>query len=869
MMHMSPAALPSPQQGGSIRRLALMLRLVWREVPQSFGAFSILIACIALGVGAIMAVITLSRALEDGLIREGRVILGADAAFTLVQREASAEEKAALMRQGQVSQLIQARGMARSLGDDAVLVEIKAVDAAYPVAGSLVMAGETGAETRPLAALLAQDAQGRHGIVVDPILLGRLNIRIGDALRIGDGVYAVTATLTSEPDKLSGGLGFGPRVLMSAAGISTTGLLQPGSLTRFTYRLALQPGADEATLERALAEIAKAVPDAGWQIGTRLRASPNLQRQIAQFTQFLALVGLTALLVGGVGIANAVQAFADKQVLRIATLKSLGASRRFVFASSLLQVCAFALIGISIGLGLGLLLPRLAVGFAGDLLPFALDIRFHAQEGLVGLLYGLSTTLTFALWPLLRARSIEASSLFRDDPAAPAWRGKLPDYVLMALAILAFVLVVLLSASNQRIAGYYLLAASLALLTLRLVASGVMRLARAVPHPKMPVLRLALANLHRPGSLTPSVVLSLGLGLTLLVALSLIDLNLTRQFRAALPGIAPSFFFIDIPAREMDRFEAFLKEQSPAATIERVPQLRGRILSVKGVPASDLKGVERVSWVLDGDRGITYAQTPPEGSSIASGAWWGAEYRGKPLVSFAKDVAEGLGLKVGDEISVNVLGRIITAEIANLREVRWQRLGINFVMVFSPNTFAGAPFTYLATMALPASATPEMELKLAQALGKAFPAISAVRVKDALNAVDAIVSQLSLAIRVSSGIALLASILVLGAALAASARARQREAVILKTLGATRATLLKSMLVEYAALGGIAVVFGLVCGAAGAKLVVSGLMNLDFTWPLLPSLSIAILAFITTIILGLSGTWHILGQKPAPYLRHA
>ncbi|PPD14185.1 MAG: glycosyl transferase family 1 [Methylobacterium sp.] len=848
--------------------LPLIGRLVTRELRASIGQFGILIACIALGVAAIVAVVSLSRALTDGLTREGKLILGADAAFTLIQREATPAERAALDREGSVSAQILSRAMARAPNDESTLVEIKAVEQAYPVAGTVGLEGPNGSRPTDLHALFAPDASGLRGIVVDPLLTGRLGIGIGDRLRIGEAEFRVAAHLVSEPDKLSGGFGFGPRVLMSLDAIRTTGLIQPGSLTRFSYRLDLGPAADETRLAAALDTIAKAAPEAGWQVVTRLRASPGLERQIGRFTQFLSLVGLTSLLIGGVGVANATRAFADKQIPRIATLKSLGASSRFVFFSSLAQVLSFALIGIVIGLALGTLLPQAALSLFGDLLPFPLQIGIYPRELLLGLGYGVVTATAFALWPLLRARAVPPTVLFRDEIAAPRWRPGFLDIAIVVLAIGAFAALVIETATERRIAMIYLVSAGGALVTLRLVSALVMRLAARLPRAKSPVVRVAIANLHRPGSLTPSVILSLGLGLTLIVALTLIDSNLVRQFRATLPGLAPSFFFIDIPSREMDRFEAFLKAEAPGGAVARTPQLRGRIVEMRGLGASEYRGVED-SWVFDGDRGITYAATPPEGSRVVEGTWWAPDHRGAPLVSFGKDIADNLGLKVGDTVTVNVLGRRITATVANLREIRWQQIGINFIMVFSPNTFAGAPHSFLATVTLPPGTGAEAEIALARRIAREFPTISSVRVKEALDAADNLVSQLVFAIRAASAIALAASILVLGGALAASARTRQRESVILKTLGATRATLLRAMVVEYSALGAIAVIFGIVCGVAGASMVVSGIMRLEFVLPLASTLSMAFSAFVMTIILGLIGTWHILGQKPAPYLRHA
>lgn len=850
-------------------RFGLISRLVLREIPHSLRHFRVLIACIALGVAAIVAVIALSRALEEGLSREGRVILGADAAFTLVQREASAEERAALTRHGTLSEVTLLRGMARADNGETTLGEIKAVNpATYPVAGKLVLESAAGPESRPLAMVLTEDAAGRPGLIADPVLTGRLGLKIGDRVQLGEGQFRIAAHLASEPDKLSAGLGFGPRIIIAQDALPRTGLLQPGALTRFQYRLDM-PGTSEADLEAALKAVEREVPEAGWQVASRLKASPQLQRQIARFLEFLTLVGLTSLLIGGVGVANAARAFAEGQVMRIATLKSLGASRNFVFGSALAQVLGFSLLGIALGLIMGVFLPILGLKAFGDLLPFPLVPGVYGSELALGLAYGLTTTLLFSTLPLARAKAVEASLLFRDSFGTTRFRPAWTDWLLLGVALAAFVALALGFAHDARIAAYYLVGAAASIVLLRIAAFLVMRLARALPHPTSPALRLALANLHRPGSLAPTVLLSFGLGLTLLVTLTFVDLNLTRQFRAALPGVAPTFFFVDIPAADMPRFEAYLHENAPAAGLERVPQLRGRIVELKGRPVAEVKAAEKTAWALEGDRGITYAATPPEGSSVVAGEWWPRDYTGMPLVSFARDVADGLGLKVGDTLTVNVLGRRIEARIANLREVRWQRLGINFVMVFSPNTFAGAPHTYLATLALPPQTALDQEVGIARRVARDFPAVSTVRVKEMVAAVDGIVEQLTLAIRTASSLALLSSILVLAGALSTSARARQHDAVVLKTLGATRRVLIGAFCIEYALLGCIAALFALVCGTIAARFVVVGLMKLDFVIPLAAVSAMTLGALIATVALGLMGTWRILGHKPAVYLRHS
>ena len=347
-----------------------------------------------------------------------------------------------------------------------------------------------------------------------------------------------------------------------------------------------------------------------------------------------------------------------------------------------------------------------------------------------------------------------------------------------------------------------------------------------------------------------------------------IDGNLHRQFTAALPEHAPSFFFLDIPAAEAGRFDAFVRELAPHSKLERVPMLRGRIVEANGIKAEDLKPAEGSAWVLRGDRGITYAATVPEGSRIVAGQWWPADYSGTPLVSLEDKTAADLKLKLGDAITVNVLGRNVSARIANLRAVDWQSLGINFILVFSPGTFAGAPHSDIATLTFTDGGTIGEETALIKGLGDAFPGVSAVRVKDALDAVDRLVSNLVAALRGASAVTLIAAALVLGGALAASQRFRIYDAVILRTLGATRIRLLAAYALEYLFIGLVAVLFGMAAGSLAAALVVTRVMEFPFVWTATQASAAAVAALAVTVILALAGTFTALGYKPAQALRN-
>jgi putative ABC transport system permease protein len=841
----------------------LALRFAVRELRGGFRGFVVFIACIALGVAAIAGVGSFAASLADGLAREGRMILGGDVSFSLSQREANADERAFLGSQGQVSTAATMRAMARTTSDESALVEIKAVDAAYPLIGSVELDGAAN-----LSDTLAERG-GVYGAAADPALLARLNLERGARISVGGAILELRATLTREPDKLAGGIGFGPRLLLSEAALRATGLIQPGSLVRWHYRVRL-PNADAN--DRAADTVIKAsetkLPNAGWEARTRANASPALGRNIERFTQYLTLVGLTALLVGGVGVANAVKHDLDRRRETIATLKSLGATGNSVFAIYLIEVMLLATVGAAIGLAIGAILPfGIAYAFK-TILPLPIDPALHAGELSIAVLYGFLTALAFALWPLGRAHDVPVSALYR-DAVAPERRIPRARYVALTVFVIAALAALsILLAFDRKIAAIFVLAAALVFLVLRLVAMLIMGVARRVPRPRYALLRLVLANIHRPGALTPSVVLSLGLGLALLVTLLEIDGNLRSQFVAALPDKAPSMFFVDIQDADATRFDAFAKREAPDAKYERVPMLRGRIVSVNGTKAEDLKPAANAAWVLQSDRGITYAADVPAGSRVVAGEWWKPDYQGQPLVSFENKIADGLGLKLGDPVTVNVLGRNITATLANLRAVEWQSLGINFVMVFSPNSFRGAPHTHIATFGYPGGTSVEQEVGLLKKAVAEFPNVTAVRVREALEAIAKVVFDLTLAIRGASAITLIAAVLVLAGALATGHRHRVYDAVVLKMLGATRWRLLGAYALEYLLIGLATAIVGVAAGSIAASLVMTEVMNLSFRWLAGPALTATFCATALTIAFGLIGTFSALGQKPAPVLRH-
>ncbi|KAB7742249.1 FtsX-like permease family protein [Parvibaculum sedimenti] len=842
--------------------LALAFRLARRELranlAQGFAGFRIFLACLALGVAAIAGVGSVSTALTRGLAERGQEILGGDVDVRLIHREANAAELAFLSKGNVVSRSAELRAMARTVSNDKQsLVELKAVDGLYPLYGAMKLAPDMSLGR----ALALRD--GRYGLVAEPNLVSRLGLKPGDTLRVGENLFELRAEIRHEPDRVGDGFALGPRVMIAEAALPATELVQPGSLVNYHYRLRLPEAMrDVPSIKAWVKSLDAAFPDAGWRVQDRTDSAPSMRRFVERVALFLTFVGLTALTVGGVGIANAVKSYLDGKREVIATFKCLGAPGSLIFAIYLVQVMALALAGIAVGLAIGAAVPFVTDRVVGDLIPVPAALGLYPGPLLLAAAYGLLTALAFAIWPLARAREVPAASLFRAI-VAPERQLPKPLYIAVTAAtLLALGVLAVVTAEQPLFALWFILGAAGVFALLRLAAAGVMGLAARL-HGRSPEMRLALANLTRPGSPTPAVMLSLGLGLTLLVTVSLINGNLSSEIMKDIPGRAPSFFFVDIQPDQTDAFESFVRGTPGVTKFDSAPMLRGRIVALNGIVADKIKPASNAEWALKGDRGITYSGTPPANGKLISGKWWPADYKGPLLVSFADELAKGLGLKLGDKITVNVLGREIEATLANTREVDWQSLGINFVMIFSPGPLEAAPHTELATVTMDEAG----EAALERDVVARFPNVTSVRVKEALDAVNTLLGQFSLAVRVTGLVTLAAGILVLAGAMAAGFRGRARDAVILKVLGATRARVLGIYMREYAALGFSTALVAALSGSVAAWAVVSLVMEMPWV-PLWGTLALTILgATAATVGLGLLGTWRVLSVPAAGTLR--
>ena len=833
----------------------LALRLALRDARGGIKGLRIFVACLVLGVAAMAGVGSLTSAIMEGLSREGQSLLGGDVEATLSQRAASAEELAFLADSGTVSAIRYLRSMVRDArSDERRLAEVKAVDDAYPLYGRVALS-----PSMTVATALGRRA-GVWGAALAPELASHLQARLGDRLRLGGIELELRTVLTGEPDGAVDGFELAPRLLLHADALDASGLLSKGALVRHSYRVKLAPP-EMPKVWRGEAEAR--FPDAGWRIRDRENGAPQAREFADRVGQFLLLVGLTTLIVGGVGVAGAVRGYLGRRVDTIATLKALGAESGFIRRLYLMEIIILAIPCVLLGLALGASVPWVAQLAAGDRLPVPLALAVYPLPLLKAGVAGLLIAIAFTLLPVEAARLVPAARLYRRQVADDGARSRKMGPLAIAFGIIVIAVLPFLATEEPQLVAWFFAASVGLFLLLFIAGAGIERLARRLPRVTNPAVRLGLANLCRPGAPTRTTVVALGLGLTLFATLALIEANLERQVSKTLPGRAPAFYFIDIQRDQKEQFVAAAATLDGVEDILPVPYVRGQITALKGRPADIMTVAPEARWALRGDRGLTFAAELPAGNHLVAGEWWPPDYNGPPAISFDAELARGMGLGVGDTMTLSVLGRPITARVMSLRKIDWGTLGINFAIIFDPTTLQGAPYTYLATL----STEPHVEAEVFRRLTDAFPNVSAVRMKEVLEEVRRLVIAMGAAVRLAAGITILAGILVLAGATAAGQREHIYDAVILKLVGGTRATVFASLLVEYLTLGLTAGVIAAVLGTLAAFVVVTEVMAMSWSFfPAALGLTLA-LSMALTVLLGLLGTGAALAVRPAAALR--
>ena len=831
--------------------MRLAWRLALRDLRGGLRGIRIVLACLALGVAAIAAVGSLRAAVDDGLATNGAALLGGDLAIDGGAQPLPDTLRPWLeARGGRISPIVSMRSLLVAPSGERQLIELKAVDGAYPLIGAVQL-------DPPLRLVEALDG----GVAADPLVIARLNLHPGDPVRIGTASLILRAALIREPDHANGMAILGPRVLIAAAALPATGLVQTGSLLGYEWRVVLPPGTDVKALTVAIRD---AFPGSGWRIRNATEAAPGVSRAVDQTSLFLTLVGLCSLLVGGIGVATGVRAWMEARARTVATLRCLGAGSGLILQIFLIQVGLLCSAGVAIGVAIGAALPVAGLWLFGDLLPVPASAGLYPGPLALAALYGVLTAGAFALWPLARAAQIPGAALFR-DALTPAGRG-VPTAVWVAnVALVALLVAIVVGTAADR--GFALWFCASALVTLLLFRGGgsLLILAARRARVRRPVaVRLGITNLFRPGTQAPLLLVALGLGLTTLSAVALIQGNIRRQILGELPEAAPSFFFIDIQNEQLPRFEQILHTIPGTTDYHQVPSLRARMVALKGVPVDQVHVKPGSEWALRGDRGLTYSADVPRGSSVVAGQWWPADYDGPPLVSLDAELAAGWGLAVGDSIRVNVLGRDLDMTITNLRTIQWRQLAINFTLVASPGLLTRAPHMHIATVREPA----DQDALLLRAVTDALPNVTGIRIADILQSVAELIGKLAAALAATGSVTLASGALVLAGAVAAGQRRRVAEAVVLKTLGATRAQIRTAWMVEFGLIGAAA---GLIAAGLGT-LASWGVIHflLRAPWSFLPGVLALTVGGCVVMMLGFGylGTASALRVRPAPYLRN-
>ncbi len=838
-------------------------RIAARELRAGTRGFRLFIACLVLGVAAIAGIGSISAAAIAGIAQNARALLGGDLEVRLTHRAAEATELAAIETFGQVSHVVAMRAMAKPESDALPsLVELKAGDDAYPLYGALILSTD-----KPRAELLARQPDGTYGALAHQVLLQRAQLKVGDHLVVGNVRFQITAAIEREPDATTQVFALGPRLLISQEALDATGLVQPGSLVYHSYRIKVAPGIDRIAAGNALNS---EFPNAGWRVRQIEDAGSRTRDFLENTRSYLDLIGLSALLIGGLGIANAVRAHLESKARAIAVLKCLGAGTPQIAIVNLLTIGVMAGLGIVAALAIGATAPYLFQASLGGL---GVDVAtgLYPLPLLRAAAFGLVTAFAFSLPFLLRAARTKPAQLFR-AAALELGGATRRDLFYVAVAALALSVLVIATSDNPGLAAAFALAAAATLGAFRGLSAAIQALAHRAQHrlksgkavAERRALRFALATLGRPSAPVASIVLSIGLGLTVMIAVALIQGSILSDLGRNLPARAPSFYFIDIQPDQVAPLQKTVMETRGASDFERVPMLRGRIIKIKDVPVEQITPPKDLEWVLRGDRGLTWSAASPPGARIVAGQWWPEDYKGEPLISLDNGTAEGFGLALGDRITVNLLGREVTGTIANLRQVDWSSLSINFVMVFSPGLMESAPQTNIATVHVPE----DEEGGLMNRVTAQFPNISAIRVKDALATAMELLGQIGGAIQGTALATLAAGILVLAGAVAAGREKRIYEAVLLKMLGGRRRDVALGYLWEFGLLAVISAALSVVLGAVGAWLFLWLKVKVALVFaPALVALVLAI-ALALALLLGFWGSWQALGAKAAPYLRN-
>lgn len=759
--------------------------LARREMRSGRNLLVLVIFGMVLGVALMAGFTAIHQAIRGVLDREAKALLAADISISH-SYPLPEPERAALAAYGVLGETIETRGLLQRLDDTLppLLAEVRSVDETFPHYGTVALTPPI-----PLAEALACGSDV-CGIAAEPDVLRRLNLKPGDRVRLAGGEMEVRAAIGNEPGKVVGSFSLGPRVLVSPEALKRAGLLEPGALRRYRYLLKLPEG---QLPDEPMTALRARFPDAPWQMRDYREANPRLKEILGQVTVYATLMGLLVLCLGGIAANQAALAYLRRKQRHIAILRSVGAGRRIIMTAYGLQLVLAAVVAGLLGTIGSVLVSAWGLRAVEPFIGTALAIKPDMGGSLIlGLGFGLLATAAFTAIPLGRLIHVKPTDILRGGYTGDTARTPRTARLYAALfgLLLLALLAVLLPEPLLLLNGIALMAPAIALwwFATRLL----MRCLLPFLHRGPVWWRFALASVNRDVS-GQATAFALSLGFGLIIAAFVATENVRHGLLEDLPARAPTFFVIDIQPYELDGFIRTVAGIPGLSDLETAPMVRGRITAIKGLPVEQAQVAENVRWMVRGDRGLTYAAEMPASTRIVKGAWWSSDYQGEPLVSLYDEGAKGLGVDIGDTLTLNVMGEEVTVRVASLRAINWSTLGINFGLMLSPNALERFPANYIATLH---AADDNATDAFFRAIGAEFPTVSPIRIDAILKTLLGMVQQISRVVDGLGWILLGSGALVLVTSFVLTHDRRKRSGALLQVIGAKPGYLRRIMLVE-------------------------------------------------------------------------
>jgi len=846
-----------------MRAFLAAIRVGLKDMHGGLGRFGLLVACLAVGTALIAGVSSVGASIRQAVNENAAIIMGGDIELSRADRGATEDELEIMRGFGRLATVIDTNVRAE-LGERDAFVDLISINETYPLLGA-VGSAELPSDESPYNFLAPRD--GLPGALVSALMLDQLGIAVGDTFELGGTPFQARGILASVPDSAVRGFRLGLPALVTIEGLG--GLADrtsplPGLGTWFRYKIALAQGDAEA----GKAAIGEALADRGWTIKSARDGLGPMVRYYDLFMRFLVIVGLASLLIGGVSVWTGISAYIAERGNVIAVLRAMGAGRARIFTHFATQVATLALVGVGIGLAVGASVALLALPAVGRAVGINLAPALHLQPLAVAAGVGMLTAFAFSYIPLVQAQGFSPVLLFRSKGlAAPPvdWRRLLLSSRVVPLVIagaLFFWLAVVMTDDVLLVAAFAAVSV-VAVVLFRLAIVGASWALVRMPEPKNRTLRHALRDIAGPGSNAPAVVVSVAMALAMLVVVLALEVNLRNEYLGASVFDAPTLVASDLFEDEVESLRTMQADGTDIVAFTATPMLRGSLLSINGAPASALpsRGPEAL-FLLAGEVPMTYRQELPASSKVVEGQWWPDDYAGPPLISMHQSLRTGMGLKLGDEVTVDVFGEPVSARIANFRDYSWQG-GIDFLATFSPGVLEGYPSTLLGAV----TAARGSEETVERALAAALPDVRFIAIGQTLELITTALSQLSLAASLVGGLAVSNGLLVLIGSLATGRRQRQADAVITKVLGATRLQVIAVNVLHFVVLATFAALLATPLGIGLAWVLTLLMLDVEFTLNPLTLGAVDLGAIAITGLLGATTISKALSTRPAYLLR--